>query len=58
MSPKPDRSKSEPSEERGRAIREAIAEDADQAEGQDRDLVHGEGGTLGLGPGEDLNEDD
>ena len=46
--------KSEPREERGRAI----AEDANQAEGQDRDLVHGEGGTLGLGPGEDLNEDD
>jgi hypothetical protein len=37
-------------------MQEAIAEDADKTEGQYRDLVHGDGGTLGLGPGEDLNE--
>ena len=30
-------------------------EDADKTEGKDRDLVHGDGGTLGLDDGEDLN---
>jgi hypothetical protein len=38
--------------------REAAREDADKTEGEDRDLVHGEGGTLGLDNGEDLNQDD
>ena len=58
MSPKPDPLKSEPREDRGREMREAIVEEADKTEGKDRDLVHGDGGTLGLGAGEDLNKDD
>jgi hypothetical protein len=34
-------------------------EDADETEGEDRrDLVRGDGETLGLGDGEDLNKDD
>lgn len=41
-----------------REIREAVVEDADETEGKDRDLVHGDGGTLGLDGGEDLNKDD
>jgi hypothetical protein len=31
---------------------------ADKTEGKDRDLVHGDGGTLGLGRPEDLSHDD
>jgi hypothetical protein len=40
-----------------REMREAVVEDA-ETEGEDHDLVHGDGGTLGLGDGEDLNKDD
>jgi hypothetical protein len=28
-------------------MREAVVEDADKTEGKDRDLMHGDGGTLG-----------
>jgi hypothetical protein len=43
----------------GRGARDAaIVEDADKTEGKDRDLVHGDGGTLGLGRPEDLSHDD
>lgn len=38
--------------------RQAIIEDADKTGGKDRDLVHGDGGTLGLGRPEDLSHDD
>ena len=38
--------------------RQAIIEDADKTEGKDRDLVHGDGGTLGLERPEDLSHDD
>jgi hypothetical protein len=40
-------------------MQQAIIEDADKTEGRDRDLEHGEGGTLGLPskPGE-LSQDD
>jgi hypothetical protein len=38
-------------------MREAVVQDADKTEGKDRDLVHGEGGTFGLGDG-DLHKDD
>jgi hypothetical protein len=40
-----------------RETRQAV-EDADKTEGKDRDLVHGDGGTLGLGKPEDLSHDD
>jgi hypothetical protein len=42
-----------------RDLRESIIEDAPMNDGADRDLVHGEGGTLGLPTKpEDLNQDD
>ncbi len=37
---------------------QAVVEDADKTEGKDRDLVHGDVGTLGLGDGDDLNKDE
>jgi hypothetical protein len=48
-----------PRKDEERATREAIIDDADKTDGSDRDLVHGEGGTLDLPtkPG-DLNHDD
>ena len=40
-------------------MREAIVEDADTTDGADRDLEHGEGGTLRLPTQpEDLSRDD
>jgi hypothetical protein len=59
MSLKPGKPKMPPSEPRKdseRGTREAVVKDADKTEGKDRDLVHGDGGTLGLD--EDLNRDD
>ncbi|MBR0821467.1 hypothetical protein [Bradyrhizobium liaoningense] len=44
--------------DKARDMWEAVAEDADKTEGKDRDLVHGDRGTLGLGVGETLNKDD
>lgn len=42
-----------------REIQQAIVEDAAENDGADRDLVHGEGGTLGLPTKpEDLSHDD
>jgi hypothetical protein len=55
---KPKLAPSEPRKDEEREMREAIIQDADKIEDKDRDLVHGDGGTLGLGDGEDLNEDD
>ena len=42
-----------------RDMQQAIIEDADKSDGRDRDLEHGEGGTLGLPnkPG-DISQDD
>jgi hypothetical protein len=55
---KPKMPPSEPRKDEERETREAVVQDADKTEGKDRDLVHGDGGTLGLGDGEDLNKDD
>ena len=38
----------EPRKDKERETREAIVKDADKTDGSDRDLVHGEGGTLDL----------
>lgn len=48
----------EPRTGRTNDTRKAVVEDAGMTEGEDRDLVYGDGGALGLGEGEDLNEDD
>jgi hypothetical protein len=40
---------SKPRKDEEREMRQAIVEDADKTEGKDRDLVHGDGGALGLG---------
>ena len=55
---KPKMPASKPPEGRGAETRQAIIENADKTEGKDRDLVHGYGGTLGLGRPEDLSHDD
>jgi hypothetical protein len=55
---KPKMPLSEPRKNEERETREAVVQDADKTEGKDRDLVHGDGGTLGLGECEDLNKDD
>lgn len=55
---KPKMPPSPPRKDKEREMREAIIEDADKTEVEDRDLVHGDGGTLGLGEDEDLNKDD
>jgi hypothetical protein len=47
---KPKMPPSEPRRDKEREMREAVVEDADKTEGKDRDLVHGDGGTLGLSP--------
>ena len=49
----------EPRKDKDRDTRKAIVEDADKTEGADRDLVHGEGGSIGLPvrPSE-VNQDD
>jgi hypothetical protein len=54
---KPKMPPSEPRKDKEREMRQAVAEDADKTEGKDRDLVHGDGRTLGLGNDEDLNKD-
>jgi hypothetical protein len=50
---------SKPRKDGARDTEEAIIEDADKTDGSDRDLVHGEGGTIDLPvkPG-DLSKDD
>jgi hypothetical protein len=55
---KPEKAPSRPQVDRAREMRDALVRDAENAEGEDRDLVRGDGGTLGLAPGEDLNKDD
>lgn len=49
---------SKPRKDEERETREAIVQDANKTEGRDRDLVHGDGGTLGLGDGENPDKDD
>lgn len=48
-----------PQTDKARDMRKAIIDDADKSDGRDRDLEHGEGGTLGLPskPG-DISQDD
>ncbi|MDX3969168.1 MAG: hypothetical protein QHD01_21585 [Bradyrhizobium sp.] len=55
---KPKMAPSEPRRDRERKMREAVIEDGAKTEGKDRDLVHGDGGTLGLDKSESLNKDD
>lgn len=55
---KPKMPPSEPRKDKERDMRRAVVEDADKTEGKDRDLVHGDGGTLGLDGDDDLNRDD
>lgn len=55
---KPKMPPSAPRTDKARDKQEAVVEDADQTEGKDRDLVHGDGGTLGLDEDETLNRDD
>ena len=48
-----------PRKDESRETQKAIVEDADKTEGEDRDLVHGDGGTIDLpvNPG-DMSIDD
>jgi hypothetical protein len=55
---KPKMPPSKPRNDKDRETRQAIVEGADKTEGKDRDLVHGDGGTLGLGRPGDLSRDD
>jgi hypothetical protein len=55
---KPKMPPSEPRKDEEREMREAVVQDPNKTEGKDRDLVHGDGATLGLGEEENLNEDD
>jgi hypothetical protein len=49
----------EPRKDKDREMRKAVVKDADKTEGADRDLVHGEGGSIGLPVGRnDINQDD
>jgi hypothetical protein len=57
-SSKPKLHQSKPPKVTERDMRAAVVKDADKSEGKDRDLVHGEGGTLGLEHGDDLNRAD
>lgn len=51
--------KQEPRRDKDREMRKAIIKDADKTEGADRDLVHGDGGSVGLPVGpDDLDHDD
>jgi hypothetical protein len=58
MSSAPPKTSPEPKKDREREMQQAIIEDADENDGKDRDLVHGDGGTIGLGADDDLNRDD
>jgi hypothetical protein len=55
---KPKMPPSKPRKDGERETRKAIVEDADKIEGKDRDLIHGDGGTLGMGRPEDLSHAD
>jgi hypothetical protein len=48
-----------PRKDKARDVREAVVEDADKTEGADRDLEHGDGGSLNLsGKPDYLDNDD
>jgi hypothetical protein len=55
---KPKMPASKPRKDEERETRKALVGAAEKTEGKDRDLVHGDGGTLGLGRPEDLSHDD
>ena len=55
---KPKMPPSEPRKDKEREMRKAIVQDAGETGDKDRDLVHGDGGTLGLSDNEDLSKDD
>jgi hypothetical protein len=55
---KPKMPPSEPRKDTEREMREALVEDADKTESKDRDLVHGDGGSLGLDGEKNMNNDD
>lgn len=55
---KPKMSPSEPRKDKEREMRNAVETDAGETSDEDRDLVHGDGGTLGLGDDQDLSKDD
>jgi len=55
---KPQMPPSKPRKDEDRDTRKAIIQDADKTGEDDRDLMHGEGGTLGLDKPEDLRRDD
>jgi hypothetical protein len=49
----------EPRRDTGRETQQAIIKDADKTEGSDRDLIHGDGGTIELPTkSTDFNRDD
>jgi hypothetical protein len=54
---KPKMPPSEPRRDKEREMREAVVKDADKTESKDWDLVHGDGGTLGLDGDEEPNKD-
>jgi hypothetical protein len=54
---KPKMPPSNPRKDEERDTWQAIVADADKAEGKDRDLVHGDGGTLGLGRPDPSHDD-
>jgi hypothetical protein len=54
---KPKMPPSEPRKDTEREMREALVEDADKTESKDRDLVHGDGGSLGLDDEKNMNND-
>jgi hypothetical protein len=58
QSGKPKMPPSKPRKDEEREMRQAIVEDADKTESKDRNLAHGDGGTLGLGRPEDLSHED
>jgi hypothetical protein len=55
---KPKMPPSEPRKDEQREMRKAVVQDADKTDVMDRDRVHGDGGTLGLGDGEDSKKGD
>lgn len=55
---KPKLSPSEPRKDKEREKRNAVVQDAGETGDEDRDLVHGDGGTLGLDDEQDLSKDD
>ena len=48
----------EPRNDKARDTREAVVKDAEETGVEGRDLVHGDGATLGLDDEEDLNRND